>query len=240
MRPPLSSPIRVGELHEPHRHPEQQSADERRMPFEEGKEVRARDHHAHRLLERGGAGGKRPAAVDRDRAQRIARSEDFEDHVLARREALEDLHAAGGDRIEHVRRRALLEDGVALLVPSDIRDRGHGQTIGRSQLPEDRRDPKQRLDFRLSRFRERHRAIVVVIRGHRGGRQASPTAGRRPRPRHGRRRVVRRHARPVVRARRRRLSRQRRRRRPAAPPPDAGRRARESVSPSVRPAAQTN
>ena len=90
--------------------------------------------------QRDGAGGKRAAVVGRDGPERVARAEDLEDEVLARRQHLEDLHAARRDGIKRIGRHALLEDGLSARVVTDRRHPGHRGPVGGREPAEHRRD----------------------------------------------------------------------------------------------------
>jgi len=93
------------------------------------------------------AGWKRPSVVGGNGAKRIASPEDLEDQVLPGREHLENLHAAGGNRVERIRRRVLLEDHLPLVVRPDRRRLRNRPQILWPQLAEHRCHAQDRLDF---------------------------------------------------------------------------------------------
>ena len=100
----------VRQLDEPLRQAQEQTADQRRMLLQQREKRRARREQTDRLFERDRRGGKRPTLVGRDRAEGIARAEDLENDVLARRRHLHDLHAPTHHNRKELGRVSLGED----------------------------------------------------------------------------------------------------------------------------------
>ena len=118
------------------------------MLFQQREEAGARDEDALRVLERDGGRGEWPAFVRRGGAKRIAGTEDLQDHFLACRRGLVDLHPARHDRDEEVRGLAFTEDRAAFLIAVRARDLGQALPVGGLEAAERRAEPQQICDGR--------------------------------------------------------------------------------------------
>ena len=97
----------VRQLDQSMSHSEKESAHEAGVSLEQTEERGSLDRYAGRVVDRDGRGGKRPALVDGDGAERIASAENLQDHVPAGGRRLEHLHAPAGDQIKTIGRAAL-------------------------------------------------------------------------------------------------------------------------------------
>src|SRR5262245_11989176 len=133
----------IGQLDEAMRQPHEESPDHRRMCLEEREERSAGNEQALGRFERNRAGRIRPRLIYRDRANRVARTEDLQDDVCAARRRLEDLYTAADDGVQGLRRVALLEQHRTFGKLAKTGDGGQPLSIVGRQTAEQGAPPKR-------------------------------------------------------------------------------------------------
>src|SRR5262245_2538208 len=92
----------IGQLDEAMSQPHQESPDHRGVCLEEREERSTGNEQALGRFERNRAGWIRSRLIHGDGADRVAGTENLEDDVGATRRRLEDLYAAGDDRVQRL------------------------------------------------------------------------------------------------------------------------------------------